>query len=225
MNPKNQSLRSWWSLLFPWFLITASGCISKPSLVKETFLIHPSHASASAPKSKSSVTVAQAGGLALRHFNVAPALEHRSFLYRIGDQTFERDPYAEFLVPPSRVLPDALRSMLRRTEVFKFVLDSSSNLTPDLSADLAVTEFHGDFRKLDSPSAVMCIRIVVLNMHDLKPGVPWYEKEIRRELPIPTRTAAALAEGWNKALGEIADEFARDMSRLAQKGAVGFESP
>lgn len=188
--------------------IASAGCLSKPALVRETFYItgpeHPAEASPSAP----------VASLAFRQFTVAPGMENRSFLYRISDDGFEQDPYAELLVPPSRALPQALRAHLRQTGVFQRVNEPGSNAAAKFQTEAVVTEFFGDFRVPAEPKAVLSLRFTVFDG-----TAPVLEKEFQRRIPIPARTASALAAGWNQALREIATEFAASMK--ARSGAGG----
>ena len=193
-------------------LLTAvggAGCLSKPALVRETFFItgpeHPAQTDPAAP----------VGPIAFRQFTVAPGMENRSFLYRISDDGFEQDAYAELLVPPSRALPQALRGHLRQTGVFQRVIEPGSNAATKFQVEAVVTEFFGDFRVPAEPKAVLSLRFTVLNG-----ATPVLEKEYQRRIAIPARTASALAKGWNQALREIAQEFAAGMKAASAVGAA-----
>jgi len=192
---------------------STSGCLSKPALVKETFSIHGPIPAAPASKG------APLGSLAIRQFTVAPSLENRSFLYRVSDEAFERDPYAELLVPPSRVLPDALRAHLRQTGIFQAVLEFGSAVPPRFIAEINVTEFFGDFRQPEKPKAVLTLRFNVIDATNPGASEPWFEKEITRGIDLQSRTASALAAGWNQALAEIAQEFAAGLRLQASPKA------
>ncbi len=186
-------------------LLLSSGCLSKPALVKETFAL-TGPGNAAVPVAKNALAP-----LGIKSFSVAPAYENRSFLYRIADETFEQDPYAELLVPPSRLMPNVFRAHLRATGVFKSIIDPGSSFTPVLNAEITVSEFYGDLRKPEQPAAVLTMRFLVLHTTAPVSQEPFFQGEISRHIPIRSRTAAALAAGWNQALKEIASEFAASL--------------
>ena len=182
-----------------------SGCLSKPALVKETFAL-------SGPgKLAAAAAASSLPPLGIKTFNVVPAYESRLFLYRVSDESFEMDPYAELLVPPSRLMPTVLRAHLRASGVFKSITEPGSSLAPALNAEVTVTEFYGDMRESHQPAAVLAMRIVVLEAAATVSAEPFFQGELSRRIPIRTRTAAAVAAGWTQALAEIADDFVSRM--------------
>lgn len=183
-------------------LFLCSGCLSKPPLAKETFVLTRTGKTA-APAAKNALP-----SLGVKSFSVAPAYENRLFLYRTTDETFEQDPYAELLVPPSRLMPHVFRAHLRATGLFKSIVEPGSSFTPALSVEIVVSEFYGDLRAPDQPAAVLSMRFLVMDSGAAPAQEPVLQAEISRRIPIRSRTAAALAAGWNQGLEEIAGEFA-----------------
>ncbi len=183
-------------------LFLSAGCLSKPPLMKETFVLTGPGGPAG------SVSKNPLAPLGIKSFSVAPVYENRSFLYRISEETFEQDPYAELLVPPSRLMPNVFRSHLRATGVFRSIIEPGSFFTPVFNTEITVSEFYGDLRKPEQPTAVLTMRFLVIESASTPSQEPFFQGEITRHIPIPSRTAAALAGGWNQALKEIAEEFA-----------------
>jgi uncharacterized lipoprotein YmbA len=183
-------------------LVTASlattGCLSRPPLAKETFALSLPNRSAP-PKNGTN-------SLALRQVTLSPLFEGRAFVYRTGEHAYERDPYAEFLVPPERMLATAIREYLRGSGAFGAVLEPGSAFKPTQFAEVNVAELYGDFRKPEDTCAVLTLRWTLFTSAS-EPAVG-FEATASRRIPLKDRTAAALVAGWNQALREILDEIA-----------------
>src|SRR5579859_7034863 len=83
-----------------------TGCISRPALKKQTFTFN-------APAVSATNAVAGNGVLGIRNLQVAAPFEGRLLVYRTGDFSYVRDPYAGFLEPPDEELVAPLRGWLR----------------------------------------------------------------------------------------------------------------
>ena len=83
-----------------------TGCLSRPALTRQTFTFDAPTISA---------TNAVAGGrvLGIRSLQIAAPFDGRSFVYRTGEFSYVRDPYAGFLEPPAEELIAPMRGWLR----------------------------------------------------------------------------------------------------------------
>jgi len=184
-----------------------SGCLSKPPLKKQTFTFA---APATAPAN------AGAGGrvLGIRHLRIAPPFDGRSLVYRTGDFSYVRDPYAEFLAPPEEEMLAPVRGWLRGDDTFSAVVESDSALKPNTLVEINVTRLFGDFRQSKSPAAVFTMRCVFFDARNGVPEKVLLQQEYSRTIPLKAPSAAALVDGWNRALGEMLAQAASDLRRI-----------
>jgi cholesterol transport system auxiliary component len=188
-----------------WFLMTVifaagcwlgPGCLGRPRLVTQSFGF-------ALPQNSPAPAASSTAVLGLRNLTVAPAFEGRSFVYRTGEHSYERDPYAEFLVPPARLLVGPLRAHLRGLGVFAEVTEADSALRPDMRAEVHVMELYGDFRSASAPVSTLTIRFLFFD----RAGKLILQKELSRRMPVKARTAANVMAGWDQGLSEIVKEL------------------
>ena len=181
----------------------AGGCASKLPQTPQTFTIDAPPPSASS-----------SGGtrfVSLRRAEVASPYGGASLVYRVGDHTIERDPYASLADPPSWLLSAAIRGYLANADFLGGVV-APAERPVDAAIEPVVTELAGDFANPAEPAAVMAIHFRVL-VPDAGSAVlrPVLTKTYTRRIPISRRTADAVVSAWNQALGEIMAEFLTDL--------------
>lgn len=169
-----------------------AGCLSRPALKVESFAFETPAVTGSG--------VTSTNILALKSVTIAPTFEGQQFVYRTGDQTYERDPYAMFLVPPARMLMGTLAAHLRNGAGFADVLTETSPIKTSRSAQVYISELYGDFRKPEEAAAVLTLRFVLVVSDGAALGQSIWQREVSRRVALTQRTAAALAAGWNDAL-------------------------
>ena len=182
------------------------GCLSKPPLHKQTFTF-------SAPSVASGGAVGPDRVLGIRSLRIAAPFNERSLVYRTGEFSYVRDPYAEFLDAPEEEMIAPMRGWLRRTGGFSDVVDAGSALKPNTVVEISVTQFYGDFRRSEHPCAVVTMRLVFFETRNGVPTKPILQQEYSRNIPVTAPSAAALMEGWNQAFGGIFAEVALDLRR------------
>jgi cholesterol transport system auxiliary component len=149
-----------------WFLLASvcglTGCLSRPALNKQTFTFD-------AP----TISAANAGAgdrvLGIRSLQIAAPFDSRSFVYRTGEFSYVRDPYAGFLEPPIEEMAAPVRSWLRGGG-FSTVTEAGSVLKPDTLVEITVSQLFGDFRPSEPPAAVLTIRFVFFDAPKGGPG-------------------------------------------------------
>ena len=181
-----------------------TGCISRPALNKQTFTFN-------APAISATNVVTGDRMLGIRNLQIAAPFEGRSLVYRTGEFSYVRDPYAEFLEPPAEELLAPMRGWLRDSGNFIAVTEAGSALKPDLQVEISVSQLFGDFRQPEHPAAVVTIRFVFFNAPNGVPGKVILQQEYSRRIPLSAPTAAAMMEGWNQALAEILVEVSSDL--------------
>ncbi len=187
-----------------------TGCLSKPALNKQTFAFNVPPAATTNHFDNHRI-------LGVRKLQIAAPFEGRSFVYRTGEFSYERDPYAEFLEAPGDELLPVMSGWLRRSGNFDAVVAAGSALKPDLLVEITVSQLCGDFREPKHPAAVMAVRFVFLEATNGIPGKSVFDKDYTQSIPLDGPTAAALMAGWNTALAGIVAEASADF-RSVQVG-------
>ncbi len=184
-------------------LSVATGCLSRPALVSQSFSIDPP-----APQSTGSP-----GGvvLALARVEVAPPYSGMSFVYRTGEHDLERDAYARFAAPPAWLLTAAVRGYLMNAEFVRDVVAQGAGTRSQALLEVAVSKLEGELRPGGS-SAVLTMRFRVLSdPSDARGSSEVLLKTYSKTLPIPRSTAEDVVNGWNQGLAEIMAEFQTDL--------------
>lgn len=152
--------------------------------------------------------------LGIRTLQVAPPFDGRAFVYRTGEFSYERDPYARFMVPPAEGLISPICRWWREAGEFRDVAEAGSALKPDTLVEIHVAQLYGDFRPLKNSAAVLDIRVVFFDAANGVPGRVILRRECSRRVPLKARTASALMEAWNQALAQILDSTALELGRM-----------
>lgn len=147
---------------------------------------------------------------ALKRVSMASSFQSRSFTYRIGESTYEKDPYATFLVSPERTMTEAIRGWMRAEGAFGRVGEPGSELAPNLIAEATVSQLCGDFRDAAHPGGVMEIHFVLYETHDGTPSRIVLDKNYTRTTPLGRKTPAALMAAWETDLRQIMEELNSD---------------
>jgi cholesterol transport system auxiliary component len=193
-------------LLLLALLCLLSGCLSRPPLHTQTVAFDPPAGSVPKESARSERVVT------IRSMRVAAPFEDRSLVYRVGDFSYESDPYAAFLVSPAESLRVPIRSWMRQSDLFRSVVEPGSALRPNTMAEITVVELYGDFRP--DPAAVLTLRFVLLDSPEGIPGKLVFEQEYSRRVVLKDRNANALMTGWNEALNQILGQLGSDLRRL-----------
>jgi cholesterol transport system auxiliary component len=206
--PRSATCRRFWAaaLVLSIFGILFAGCLSKPALKRQTFAFDNPPAS--------NATFSKSGGVvALQSVEISALFNHRSFTYRTSAEAYEIDPYAGFLVAPSRAVAIAIRAWLLNSGRFQDVVEPGSQITADKSLHVYVSELYGDFTKPDQAAAVLSLKMDLFKAGTDKKDRPVIlQKDYSRRVPIIENTAAAIMAGWNKALTEIMTEASSDIA-------------
>jgi len=208
--PSSKAVR----VIFFTALSLVTGCLSRPHLEKESFGFALPARTAESGAHGSRV-------LRIRSLQVTPPFDGRSLVYRTGEFSYERDPYAEFLVSPAEGLLAPVCGRWRDAGTFDAVSEAGSALTPDTLVEIQVSQLYGDFRQTGTANAVLAMRFVFFDAPKGVPGKVILQQEYSRSVPLEARNPAALIKGWNQALAQILDAAALDFGRAAEvwKGA------
>ena len=188
-------------------LLALSGCLSRKPLTKQTFALtvsHPAHVTAPA----------NAPSLTLRQIFVAAPFDSPAFTYRTGQFSYERDPYAGFIVSPAETLNDPIRALLQNSGKFSSVNAADSSIRGDLDLEISVTQLYGDFQNKSQPAAVLEMHFVMFKQpeHFSRSSKSIIvDKTYSRRIPLKASTAGAFVEAVNQALGQVVTQFADDV--------------
>jgi ABC-type uncharacterized transport system auxiliary subunit len=185
-----------------------TGCLARPHLDKDSFIFAP-------PPPSAAKTALGSRVLGIRTLEVAEPFDGRAFVYRTGESSYDRDPYAEFMVSPTEGLISPIGGWWRQAGGFGAVVEAGSALKPDTLVEIHVGQLYGDFRSSEHPTAVLAMRFVFFDSPKGIAGKVILQQEYSRAIPLKARTAAALIEGWNQALAQILDSAMLDFGRAA----------
>lgn len=173
------------------------GCASRSPWKQESFAL-------TIPASTERGAIAHTNILSLRRVTVSTLFRDQPLVYRTGENSYEADPYAKFLVPPDRMLGECLLISLRNGRAFSDVLDPGSSLKSNCSMEVSVSQLYGDFRQRGKPFAVLQMHLILYRTDD-RECVLW-QQDFFKSLPLAARTPAALFVGWNNGLQQIIAE-------------------
>jgi len=188
--------------MLPICLLILTGCLSRPALKTETFSFNPP-----AQVESSAVT---GPALAIKRITVAAPFAFRSLVYRTGEFTYQRDPYAELLDFPEKELLAPIRTELANEGDFRSVELAGSALNPDIIIEIYVSRLFGDFRE---PSKAKAISRAQFTFYQTTNGIASgviFQREYSREIPLRKPTAASLVAGWNQEVEEIIGDALAD---------------
>jgi cholesterol transport system auxiliary component len=186
-------------------LALATGCLSRPALTKQTFALRP-------PVSVAATDAKALPAVGVKVSGVDPVYAGRPLVYRLTDQSFESDPYAEWLVAPELMVQDAIVGHLRASGVFADVF--ASDLAPRPSVTLRVAELGGDFRG-DKPAAVL--RVEAWFSKAAGQEQSHQRKAYTQRIELTEKTAAGVVAALDQALANIVKELVNDLSAVATR--------
>src|SRR5215469_7815251 len=106
--------------------LTLSGCLSKPALNKQTFAFNT-------PAVTNEVSGTYV--LGIKSLQIAPPFDGRSLVYRTGEFSYQRDPYAEFLGSPAQLLVTPVSGMLLGHGCLSAIVQPTGAIKPDMLVD------------------------------------------------------------------------------------------
>ncbi len=182
-------------------VVLAACSITRPSPVKEMYLIEPPAAAPVAAKSAKSARIGTV--------TVAAPYRDRAFVVREADLRFENDYYHEYVVAPAAMIAEGVARSLAGAGVFAKVIPPGAPPESDLTIDAFVGSLYADNRDPKSPAAVLEITFY-LSKSDA--GAPFWSRSYGRRTVMTSVSAATYAAAQSASFGEIMAEFARDLA-------------
>ena len=181
-----------------------AGCaLSRPSPVKQSYLIEPATPAA--------IATPQAASLRVGTVNVAAPFRGRPFVVREGELRYETDFYSEFLVAPAPMLGEATARALGGARVFARVVAPGAPPDADYVLDGFVSALYEDARNAAAPAADIVVTYYLARADN---PVPFWSKEYRQHVPITAASPDAYAAGLSTGFGAIMAELARDLAAV-----------
>jgi len=187
-------------------LLTACSAVTRPSPVRQTFLL--------APKVPPAVAQPQTAALRVGVVNVAAPFRGKAFVYRLGDLRFETDFYVEFLVPPAAMLTEQTTRALVSARPFTRIAGPGAAADADWVLDGFASALYADTRNEGKPTAELSITYYLTPAGGAE-QTPVWTHEYTRHAAMRDGSAVAYADALNVAFGEIVGELAEDLSKAS----------
>jgi uncharacterized lipoprotein YmbA len=184
--------------------VVLAGCsVTRPPLVKGTFLLDPAAPPAVAKAQPSSVRVGTV--------NVAAPFRGKNFISREGELRYETDFYNEFLVPPATMIGEITARGLERAKAFTLVAPNNSATHTDWLLDGFVSSLFVDARAQGKMYAEVAVTYYLFRA-DSGTGMPVWTRDYQQRVPLTASTAQAYAAALNTAFAQILADLARDLA-------------
>jgi cholesterol transport system auxiliary component len=154
-------------------------------------------ASGTAPALAGASAAPALGSLRLERVRVSPVFDHKSFVYRLGENRFETDYYREFFSPPGVLLQEALRQWLASSGLFS-VAERGAGPEPRWLLEADLEQLYADLREPAAPRAVLALDVRV---RDARTDTLAFEKRYAQQESAADASPDALIAAWNRALG------------------------
>lgn len=176
--------------------------LTRPSPVKQMYLIEPPPASAVTPTSPYTARIGTV--------TVGAPYRDRTFVVREADLRFETDFYHEYVVAPAPMIAEAIARSLAEARVFAKVIPPGAPPEAEFTIDAFVSSLFADNRDAKAPVAELAITFYVSRTD--RGLAPLWAKEYRRRAVLAAPSAETYTAAQSASLGEILGELARDLA-------------
>jgi cholesterol transport system auxiliary component len=193
-----------WALL----LIAAGGCVDLKAEYPDRryYTIESERNGAERPGSPASV-------LRVRRFSASKMCDGNELVRRTGEAVYESDFYNILFMTPAQQVGEQTQRWLSASKLYGHVVGTGSSILETHTLEGNVVTLHGDFRKPLAPMAVIEIQFMLVRT-STDPPAPLFQRNYRKELPLPGGDPAALVKGWSEGLARILAALEEDLARV-----------
>ena len=152
---------------------------------------------------------AHAGVARIARVRVSSLFERKGFVYRTGEDRFERDFYNEFYAPPGSLVRERTGVWLGNSGLFDSVVDATDPAPTDWIIEGWMEQFYVDARA-KPPEIVVKIEYTVLDARSVNLD-PVFQNTYQRRLPAESLDSEDLVSTWAEILTQILTEFEADL--------------
>lgn len=164
------------------------------------------------------------GSLEVHRFSIDAAFMTKNLVYRLGEFKYEADYYRQFLIPPGTMITDRTRDWLADSGLFQIVLPMGSRIVPTYTLEGNVAALYGDFADEAAPSAVMEIRVFLLENAGGQEKVVFSET-YRATAPVSSRATDDFIDALNRSIVEILTRLESDLQEVLVGRAQASSAP
>ena len=152
------------------------------------------------------------GSLEVHRFSIDAAFMTKNLVYRLGEFKYEADYSRQFLIPPGTMITDKTRDWLADSGLFQAVLPVGSRIVPTYTLEGNVTALYGDFADEAAPSAVIEIRVFLLENAGGQEKIV-FSQVYRAACPVSSRATGDFIDALNRSLVEILTRLEADLPK------------
>lgn len=190
--------------IYVW-LAMLSGCGSQQAYNKKYYVL-------SAIRETKSIKAENDSILEVRHFTIDSAFSGKGLVYRIGEFEYESDFYNEFLVSSDAMVTEKVRNWLSASGISRRVLDPGSYVDPTHVIEGNVIALYGEFRDKSTPTAVMEIRVFLLEMKTGKDPVIVFGKTYKSSVALESKSPGILVSALDRCLIKMLTNLEKDFA-------------
>ena len=150
--------------------------------------------------------------LDVRPFTIDSAFAGKGFVYRRNEYQYESDFYNQFLISPATMVSEKTRHWLSRSGIFERIHVPGSQLDSTHMLEANIIALYADVRDKSSPSAVMELRVLLID-NDNTPESVVLGETYRASCPLRSDTPDAFVEALDKCLAEILTSLEKDLKK------------
>src|SRR5690606_10227218 len=143
------------------------------------------------------------GVLSVGRPRVSPLFDQQGFVHRTGGETFESDPFHQWLAPPADVIRAALIDRLEESAPFS-AIQRGSVAGAQWLLEMDVDRFYADRRDPAASAVVLAGRFRLIDLREVRPRRALEVRFDERE-PAGGGGPQALVDAWARALGRALD--------------------
>ena len=151
--------------------------------------------------------------LRLGALRVSQGFSSRAFVYRLDEDRFQTDFYHEFFLAPGALISEETARWLSEAGLFAQVSAGPGPWPPTHLLQGQVVAIYGDYRPGRQPAAFLEIHFWLTDAPGLNQR-PLLDRHYRQVIPLQTKAAGALLQGWNLALAAILTDLEAELASL-----------